>query len=239
MGLPSSERHTEGSPLLPGSAHIHTHSHTHSHGNCPSTARSTLGPRSPSGSPRPRSTPTSQRRGTPALGARVLACLRARSGAVGLRPAAAGGPRAGSSARCGRRVLTLPRAKDTRRGTALGSAAASSSERGRGTARPGSGPELRSAAGLAAGRGRRDLAAGRPRSHGAAPGGALRAGSLSAPGGTPRGRRPPPSPLRYLRARGRSLPLRPPRRSPGSGGGQLGAAPGGSAGGGRLRAGAD
>ena len=226
---------TRRAPRCSPGAHTHTHTYTHT-GTAPARLEARWGP----GARRAALDPAAPRRlsaaAPPPWG---HACLRARSGAVGLRPSAAGGPRAGSSARCGRRVLTLPRAKDTRRGTALGSAAASSSERGRGTARPGSGPERRSAAGLAAGRGRRDLAAGRPRSHGAAPGGALRAGSLSAPGGTPRGRRPPPSPLRYLRARGRSLPLRPPRRSPGSGGGQLGAAPGGSAGGGRLRAGAD
>lgn len=129
------------------------------HGNCPSAARSTLGPKRPSGSRSSRSTPTPQYHGTPALGAR---CLRGRSRAVGLRPAAAGGPRAASSARCGRRVVALPCAKDARCGTALGSAAASLSARGHRTAQPGSGPGQRSAAELAAGRGQRDLAAGRP-----------------------------------------------------------------------------
>lgn len=42
------------------------------HGNCPSAARSTLGPKRPSGSRSSRSTPTPQYHGTPALGARVL-----------------------------------------------------------------------------------------------------------------------------------------------------------------------
>lgn len=193
-GQARSERYRERSTVLPRSAQTH--------GNCPSAARSTLGPKRPSGSRSSRSTPTPQYHGTPALGAR---CLRGRSRAVGLRPAAAGGPRAASSARCGRRVVALPCAKDARCGTALGSAAASLSARGHRTAQPGSGPGQRSAAELAAGRGQRDLAAGRPAAQCGSPRGSQSRLPLRSPGERCRtAARPPPvphPPRRYLRAR--------------------------------------